>query len=150
MVRIRAEVLVKIRQAYRDGVSMTRFIKDMRAKGLGYPRTKMQADWRTVTDIAEKEGALQLVRRNALPPKTRIAQVTWELSKEYLYKVRTESRLRPDEPIVERFVNIMSDKPLTPEELEAQVEERWGEWEKYQPEELVSLQAWTAFRRVAE
>lgn len=150
MAHIRAEVIARIRLAYREKVSMTRFIKDMRAAGLGYPRARMQADWRTVTDIAEKEGALQLVRRNAYPPKARIAQVTWKLSKEYLYKVRTESRLRPDEPIVERFVNIMSDTPLTPEELETQVEERWGEWEKYQPEELVSLQAWTAFRRVAE
>lgn len=145
----RATVITKMRSAFREGVSASRFLADMREAGLSYRRSDMLADWRSVNELERKEGALRFVRKGYYPTEKSIAQVEWEISREYMYKVRTESRLRPDEPIAVRFVNIMSDTPLTPAELEAQVEERWGEWEKYQAEELVSLQVWSAVHKVA-
>ncbi|MBA7705401.1 hypothetical protein ES703_114229 [subsurface metagenome] len=42
----------------------------------------------------------------------------------------------------------MSDVPMTPEMLKAEVEERWGEWERYAAEEIIGLQAWSAVRKV--
>ncbi|GAJ23613.1 unnamed protein product [marine sediment metagenome] len=35
-----------------------------------------------------------------------------------MFKVKIQSRLRPGEPITERFVNIMQDRPRTPAEIE--------------------------------
>lgn len=150
MPLLRATVIAKMRGAFRTGVSASRFLADMKAAGLSYRRTDMLADWRSVNEVEKKEGSLRFVRKDYFPAKAAMAQVEWSLSKEYMYKVKTESRLRPDEPLATRFVNIMSDTPLTPRQLEAQVEERWGEWEKYAVEELVGLQVWSAVQRVME
>ncbi|GAI63950.1 unnamed protein product [marine sediment metagenome] len=79
-----------------------------------------------------------------------MAAVTWETSKEYMYKVKVQSVLRIGESITERFVNIMSDVPMTPAMIETEVKERWGEWEKYTAEEITGLQVWSAVRKVME
>lgn len=145
----RATVIAKMRKAFKLGVSQTRFLADMKAAGLSYRHTNMIADWHDANKVAYQEGRMRFIRKG-YAPADRIAELKeWAMSKEYMYKVKTKSRLHPDEPITERFVNIMSDVPLTVREVQAQVEERWGEWEKYAPEELVSLQVWTAVHRVA-
>lgn len=110
----------------------------------------MLADWRSVNELEKKEGVLRYVRKDYYPAKTSIAQVEWQLSREFMYKVKTESRLKPGEPITERFVNIMSDKPMTPAQLEQQVQDSWAEWERYAAEELVGLQVWSAVQKVME
>jgi hypothetical protein len=110
----------------------------------------MLADWRSVGQIEKKEGLLRYVRRDYYPTAKTMAHVDWELSQEYMYKVKVHSRLRPDEPSVSRFVNITSDVPLTPEMLESEVIERWTEWEKYAVEEITGLQVWSAVHKVME
>jgi len=145
----RAIVIARMRGAFREGMSASRFYVQMQTEGLSYRRTDMLSDWRTVNEIEKKEGTMRYVRKDRMPSRNVVATVDWALSKEYMYKIKTQSRLKPDEPITERFVNIMSDKPLTPQEIENQVQARWGEWEKYAAEELVGLQVWTALRRSA-
>jgi len=149
MSQVRSEVIARMRKAFKKGVSQTRFLADMKAAGLSYRRSDMIADWHDANKVAYQEGRMRFIRKG-YAPADRIAELKeWAMSKEYMYKVKTKSRLQPDAPITERFVNIMSDVPLTIREVQAQVEERWGEWEKYAPEELVSLQVWTAIHRVA-
>lgn len=145
----RATVIARMRAAFREGMSASKFLQQMKSEGLSYRRTTMLSDWRSVNEIERKEGALRFVRKDRMPTKTVVATVEWDLSQEFMYKIKTLSRLKPGEPIVERFVNIMSDKPLTPQEIGSQVEERWGEWEKYAAEELVGLQVWSAAQRSA-
>jgi len=146
----RAKVIALMRGAFRKGVSASKFMSDMKSKGLSYRRTEMLGDWRSVNEIEKKEGLFRFVRKDYYPAKTAIAEVEWRLSQEFMYKVKVESRLRPDEPITDRFVNIMSDKSLTPRQVIAQVEQRWVEWEKYAPEEIEALQVWTAVHKVME
>ncbi len=143
----RAVVIARMRSAFREGTSASRFLQQMRVEGLTYRRTDMLSDWRTVNEIERKEGTLRYVRKDRMPSQTVVATVDWEMSKEFMYKIRTQSRLKPGEPITERFVNILSDSPLTPEQMEQQVEQQWAEWEKYQSEELVGLQVWSAAQR---
>jgi len=147
---IRAETIARMRGAFREGLSATRFIKDMRAVGLSYRRTDMLADWRSVNELEVKEGLLRYVRKDRYPAEKAMASVTWATSKEFMYKVRVQSVVRIGEPITERFVNIMSDVPMTPEMLEAEVEQQWGEWEKYAAETITQLQVWSAVRKVME
>lgn len=146
----RAIVIAKMRGAFRSGLSASKFLSNMKAQGLSYRRTDMLGDWRSVNEIEKKEGLLRFVRKDFHPTEKTIASVDWATSKEYMYKVKTLSRIKPGDPLTERFVNIMSDIPMTPAQLEAQVEERWGEWEKYAAEELVGVQAWSAVRQVME
>lgn len=141
-------VIAYMRDAFRKGQSASSFINSMMVKGLSYRHTVMLADWRSVNEIEKKEGQLRYVRKDYYPSERTLAAVEWDLSQEYMYKVKTMSRLRPDEPITERFVNIMSDIPLTPKEVEQQVWLRWGEWERYEGERLHELVVWSAFRRV--
>ncbi len=122
----------------------------MKAKGLSYRRTEMLADWRSVNELEVKEGLFRYVRKDRYPTAKTMAAVTWETSKEFMYKVKVQSVIKRGEPITERFVNIMSDVPMTPEMVESEVEDRWGEWERYAAEELLKVQSWSAVHRVME
>lgn len=146
----RVEAIARARVAFREGVSASRWILDMRSLGMGYSRTTMLADFRTVNQLERKEGVLRYVRKGYYPAEKSLASVTWAMSKEYMYKVKVQSRITPDAPILDRFVNIMSDRPLTPLEMESQVTQEWGAWERYAEERIVSLQVWSAVRRVME
>lgn len=147
---IRAETIARMRGAFREGLSASRFIADMRAVGLSYRRTDMLSDWRSINELERKEGVLRYVRKDRYPTEKSMAAVSWATSKEYMYKVKVQSVIKIGEPITERFVNVMSDVPLTPAMLEAEVEERWGEWEKYAAEQITKLQVWSAVHRVME
>lgn len=147
---VRAETIARMRKGFRAGLSASRFIADMKAIGLAYRRADMLSDWRSVNEIEKKEGAIRFVRKDRYPTERTIASVEWEISREYMYKVKVESVIRPGEPITERFVNIMSDVPMTPAMIEAQVEDSWVGWEKYAKEEITGLQVWSAVHKVME
>ncbi len=147
---VRAETIARMRGAFREGLSASRFIGEMKAVGLSYRRSDMLADWRSINELETKKEALKYVRKDRFPTEKVMASVTWALSKEYMYVVKVKSVIRPGEPIIERNVNIMSDVPMTPEMIEAEVEQQWGEWERYAAEELVGLQVWSAVRKVME
>jgi len=122
----------------------------MKARGLSYRRTDMLADWRSVNEVERKADAYKYVRKDRMPTAKVIAQVDWSLSREYMYKVKILSRIRPGEPITERFVNIMQDRPLTPGEIEGLT------WEMIQAQspklqaQVVSITPWTVLQRVIE
>lgn len=147
---VRSEVIARMRKGFRAGLSASKFIDKMRTAGLSYRRTDMLADWRSINQLERKEGAARYIRKDRYPTEKTIAAVEWALSKEYMYKVKVQSVVKAGEPITERFVNIMSDVPMTPAMVEAEVTERWGEWEKYAKEEIVGLQTWSAVRKVME
>lgn len=146
----RAEVIARMRGALRQGINASRFIKDMKAAGLSYRRTQMLSDWRSVNQLETKKELFRYVRKDYYPSPRVMATVSWNLSREFMYKVRVQSRLAPGEPLTERFVNIMSDVPLTPGGVEASVMEQWAMWERYQKETIVKITPETAIRRVLE
>jgi len=147
---VRAETIARMRIALRKGLSASRFIKDMRAVGLSYRRTDMLSDWRSVGQVEKKEGLLRYIRKDRYPTEATIAAVDWQVSHEYMYKVKVQSVVRVGEPITERFVNIMSDVSLTPGMLEAEVEKQWSEWERYAAEEITMIQPWSAVHKIME
>jgi len=110
----------------------------------------MLSDWRSVNQLETKKGLMRFVRKDRYPSKMAIAEVDWMLSKEYMYKVKVQSRLRPDEPITERFVNLMSDEPLTGAMIEQGVIEKWAEWEDYTAEAIEKIIPFTAVHRTVE
>ncbi|GAI53811.1 unnamed protein product [marine sediment metagenome] len=147
---IRAETIARARKYIREGVSASRWVREMREAGLSYRRTDMLADYRSVLQLEKKEGAFRYIRKDRYPTEATIAAVGWAISKEYMYKVKVQSVLRLGEPLTERFVNIQSDVPMTPAMVEAEVEEQWEQWERYAPELITGLQVWSAVRKVME
>jgi hypothetical protein len=144
----RAEVLLRAKSYIRKGVSASKWIADMRAKGLGYRRTQMLADYREVLTIEKKEGLARFVRKGYIPSERTAELRVYGIKGEYLYKVQYESRLRPFVEKYPPFVNIVSDTPMTVEEIEAAVEDMWATQEQYTADELISLRVWSAFRKV--
>lgn len=136
-----------MRKAFRTGQTVSAFREDMRRKGLSYRWSDMLSDWRTVNEIEAKKGLMRFVRKDRYPSKLAIAEVDWKLSQEYMYTLKVQSRLRPDEPQVERFVNIMSDKPMTAAMVEQAVIEKWAEWEDYTAEAIENIISWSAAHR---
>lgn len=146
----RSTFIAKARSAFRKGLSASRFLTQMKSEGLGYRRTDMLSDWRAINELEKKAGSLRYVRRDYYPSEKSIAHVPWKMSREYMYKVRIQTRIAPGEPIEERFVNIMTDKPLTPRQLERETYLMFERLEEYQPEELVQATPYQAVRRVME
>ena len=143
----RAIVIASMRGAFRKGQSITSFIKDMKSEGLSYRRTQMLSDWRSINELETKQEAMKYVRKDYYPTAKVMAQVEWNLSKEFMYTVKVQSRISPGEPITERFVNITSDNPMTPRMVEQAVIEKWAVWEKYMQELLVGVVPVTAVHR---
>jgi len=144
----RPAAIMKIPDAIARGLNITGFIKELKSAGLRYRRTDMLSDWRSVSGIEAKKDVIKYVRKDRLPSMRSVADVEWELSKEYMYKVKSWTQTRPDEPLTERFVNVMSDKLLTPAEIETQVYSRWGEWEKYEGEALKRIQVVGVYHKI--
>ncbi len=145
----RSSVIMRMSAALKAGKSASAFISDMRKAGLSYRRTTMLADWRSVGNIAEKTGLIKYVRKSYQPSPKLYAQVSWNLSREYMYKVAVQTRTKPGEPLETKFVNIVSDKPMTPREIETEVEKDWGSWYPERRDHLVSVMVETGLRRVS-
>lgn len=148
MAAKRSHVIALMRGAFRRGQSASAFIWDMKQTGLSYRRTDMLADWRSTNEIEVKAGLMQYVRKDYYPSEKVIASQSYKLSKEFMYVAKVTSRLRPDEPLKERKVNIVSDVPMTPRMVEQAIVEKWSEWEDYTAEAIEEIIAWTAVRRV--
>jgi len=146
----RAAVILKAKLAFKAGLSASKFINNMKAQGLSYRRTDMLADFRSVNEVERKADAFKYVRKDYTPTAAVIAQVDWNLSNEYMYKVKIKSRISPGEPLTERFVNIMQDRPLTPGEVEALTWSMIGEQSPKLQSQVVSVVPWTALHRVDE
>jgi len=141
---------MKMPQALAKGMSANAFLRSLRLTTGGYTRTKFLADWRSVGAIEARKDAFKYVRKDRRPSIRSMADVEWEMNQEYMFKVRAHFRTGPDEPLQERFVNIPSDRPMTPAEVEAEVFDRWNDWEKYAGEELESANVVAGYHRIDE
>ncbi|MBA7585309.1 hypothetical protein ES708_27284 [subsurface metagenome] len=150
MAVVRAEVIQRIRKAFRAGQSQTSFIWEMRQKGLGYRNTTMISDWHAETGQAKVEGLIRFVRKDYYPSKAIIADKPYKLSHEFMYKAKVYSREQPDAPLKEDFFNLMSDVPLTGAMVEQGIIERHGRTGKSPPEPIEAVIPWTVIHRVLE
>jgi hypothetical protein len=144
----RSTAILKMPEAIERGLSASAFLKELQAEGIGYRKTRFLADWRSVAGIEAKKDVVKYVRRDRRPSVKAIADVEWELSKEFMYKVKVMVQVEPDKPLQERFVNIMHDRLMTTPQVEAQVYSKWGEWERYAGEEIKTLQVVGVYHRV--
>jgi len=144
----RSEVILRAKQAFKTGLSATSFIADMKTRGLSYRRTDMLSDWRSVNEIERKAEAFKYVRRDYFPTAKVMAQVEWEMSHEFMYKLKVQSRLEPGQPISERFINITSDTPMTREMVEEQAWEMIQEQSPDKRKMIVGVSAVTAIQRL--
>jgi len=145
---IRSEVILRMKGAIEAGKTASAFLREMQAADLGYRRTDFLSDWRSVGEIGKKDGLLKYVRKTYQPSPELYAEVGWNVSREYMYKIRVETRIRPREPIESRFVNIVTDRPMTPGELELEVQRAWGTWYPERREQIERVIPETAIKRV--
>lgn len=145
----RAEIYHLIPAAITAGKSFNAFIRELRATGPAPRRTDLLSEWRTQGHIEKKADTIKYVRKGYVPTSAIAEAKTWKLSREYMYKMQVATQLRPGEPIEKRFVNIMSDKPITIREAEERVAEIWAEDEKYRREEITGITPIAVIRKVA-
>lgn len=144
----RSTAIMRMPQAILRGMTASGFLRKMQGMGLGYQKQRFLADWRSVAGIEKRKNAFKFVRRDRRPPMTAMADVEWPLEKEYMYKVRAFVRTSPDEPMEERFVNIQSNKALSPDEIEQETERLWDDTGNYADETLERVQAVAGYHRV--
>lgn len=139
--------IAKMRGAVKAGMSAAAFIRQMRIEGLSYRYGDMRTDYASVKGVDRVEGRLRFVRKDRVPTGIIVAKAWPDMSKEFMYTIKVFTRLSPGEPIAERFVNLMSDRALTPLEMESQVSEWWREKERYEHEILEEIRVWSAIHR---
>jgi len=144
MATTRMKALHIMRAAIRQGKSRTATLRDIRSKGLQYTNKMMLADWANITEFVAKEGTLVHVRRDAYPAEKTVVETDWDIDGEYMYQVKVTSRLSPQEKPTERFVNIVTDQPMTPAMIEQALVEKWSTYEDYSAETLETITPWTA------
>ena len=144
----RPTAILLMPDAMARGLTVTAFIKELQNKGLSYMRQRMLADWRNVAGTEARKDTYKYIRKDLRISPKLLADVDWEMSKEYMYKYKVLVRTREGEPLSERFVNIVHDRLLTPRELETELRSRWADWEKYQPESIEKLELIGAWHRV--
>lgn len=146
----RAIVIAKMRAAFRGEQSFNSFYTQISALGLGYRRSNMLADWREVNEVEKKEGTARYIRKGYVPTAATVELKTWELSHEYMYRVVVKAVIHPEKPTEKQFINLMSDIPLTIEEVEARAKELLLASEKYKITRDVGLEVYSVFRREQE
>jgi hypothetical protein len=137
-------------QAIAKGLTPTAFLRQLQKQGLGYRKQRFLADWRSVSGQEAKKDVFKFIRKDRRPSIRSLADVEWEMQEEYMFKVRAQYRTDPDEPLRERFVNIPSDRMMSPQEVEAEVFNRWDDWERYAGEELESATVVAGYHRIDE
>lgn len=145
----RSEFIARARIAVRKGMSQAAFIRQATDKGYSLRRQRMLAEWRNITGVETKKDRLKYVRKDRMPSAAVIAQVDWALSQEYMYVLKMRTQTRPGEPIFEQNINIMSDRPLTPGEVE---EQAWLMVQEQPPEKygrVISLMPWAVVQRIS-
>ncbi|GAI16094.1 unnamed protein product, partial [marine sediment metagenome] len=126
----RARLLLLMKKAFKAKQSGTSLYWELRAEGRVIRKTDFFRYWSTVTQVEQKAGRMRFVRKDRYPTKADMVDQPWyKMSAEYMYKVKVQSRLRPDLPVTERFVNLMSDVPMTAGMITQGVIEKWAEWE---------------------
>jgi len=144
----RAELLLLMKKAFKAKQSATSLYWELRAKGRVIRKTDFFRDFASVNEYEQKTGRMRFVRKDRYPTRADMIERPWhKMSAEYMYKVRVHSRLRPDLPITERFVNLMSDVPMTAGMITQGVIEKWTEWEDYTAEAIEKITPFTAVHR---
>lgn len=144
----RAELLLLMKKAFRAKQSATSLYWKLRAEGRVIRKTDFFRDFAAVNEYEQKTGRMRFVRKDRTASRADMIERPWhKMSAEYMYKVKVQSRLRAGEPLTERFVNIMSDVPLTAGMITQSVIEKWAEWEDYTAETLEKITPWTAVHR---
>lgn len=144
----RAIVQKLMPKAFKAGMTRTAFYNKMKSEGLGYAKSKMLADWRTLFNIEAKKDALKHVRKDRLPSPRIMAEVTWKYDKEFIYKAKTWSRIHPEAPLTEQMVTFTSDKSLTPREVEEQIGIKWPEWDSPPKSLLEEVHVTSVYHRI--
>ena len=146
----RSAAIMAMPEAILSGMSASAFLSKIKFTTGGYQRQRFLADWRNVVGTEKKKDAFKFVRRDRRPPMEALADVDWNMSEEYMYKVRTFVRVSPGEPLTERFVNIPSDRALTPMEAEQEVFDRWDQKGNYKNETVERAQTTAGWRYVED
>lgn len=145
---IRAATIGKLPTVIKSGISATAYYNKMRSIGRFYRKTTFLADWRAAAGIEKALDVIKYVRKGYVPTGLIAEAEAWKLSKEYMYKMQVEVRLRPGEPIEKRFRNIMTDTPITIEAAEARIEEMWAETPEKVREEIIGIIPVAVVRKV--
>ena len=146
---IRSEVILRMKAAVESGKSASGFLSEMREAGLGFRRTTFLSDLRSVGNVEKKTGLLKYVRKGFQPSPSLYAETEWNLSREFFYKIKVQTRLKPGEPIESRFINIVTDSPMSPGEWEEQVKQLWATKYRGVVEEVVKIEPILAMKRAA-
>jgi hypothetical protein len=127
----RAELIARMREFAKKGLSFNKFY-EMRAKfGFTIRRSEMLAEWHDIAEYVRKTGVVKGIKAGYVP-EDKIAEMrNWEFKglDEYMYVAEVWAITRKGQPPTQKFVSLMSVEPLMIEQVELGIIDRWySEW----------------------
>jgi len=133
----RPAAILKMPEAMARGLTVEGFIRELRNTIGTYRRQLMLADWRSVNNIEARKDVVKYTRKDRMPSMRVVADVEWDMSKEFMYKLSVKSMAGPGQPMEEKFVNVMHDKLLPRGQVEALAREMMA---AQSPKEMQAVQ----------
>jgi len=133
----RPAAILEMPGAMARGLTVEGFIKELRNTIGTYRRQLMLADWRSVNNIEARKDVVKYTRKDRMPSMRVVADVEWDMSKEFMYKLSVKSMAGPGQPMEEKFVNVMHDKLLPRGQVEALAREMMA---AQSPKEMQAVQ----------
>lgn len=132
-------------QAVRLGSSFNAFVRDARSHGIPISRTKALSEWHEVQFEVSSWERFKALGSGEVPEATEVSALKFTQPGRYYYRLRTEAESFKGGPVVERFVTVVSEEPMTMGEIEGQLRRKWrgydyGKEERLREMELVAAQ----------
>ena len=137
-------------RALKQGSSFASFYKSAREHGFAtYRRADMLSDWSDVRSEVQNVTRYKSLAAGEIPPVTEIGSLKFTQPHKYYYRLRTEAETVRGGPLVERFVTVASEKPLTLSEITSQVSRKWPGYEYGKAERLKKMELVAALHRAS-
>ena len=145
MATVRETLHSLMYQAVRLGSSFNSFVRSARSHGIPVSRTKALSEWHDVQFEYKSWQRYRTLSSGDVPEATEISALKFTQPGRFYYRLRTEAEPFKGGPIVERFVTVVSDTPMTMGEIEGQLRRKWhgydyGKEERLREMELVAAQ----------
>lgn len=134
--------------AIEQGFNFIAFYKSAQGKGFVYNRNEMTRDFREVKAEVENARQLRSVSAGDIPPHVEITSERIAYTQPFIYKARVGTQLAFGGPVTAQYVTVLSSEALTMEEIQDQVNSKWGGWGYAKAERVVTIEPLVALHKI--
>lgn len=137
-------------RAVKGGFSFNSFYRSAKERGYQtYRRSDMLSRWAEIRTEVQNAVKYKSLASGEVPEVTEVSEIKFTQPGRFYYRLRVEAEPFKRGPLVERFVTVVSEKPLTIGEIQGQLRRKWRGYDYGKEERLVEIELVAALHRAA-